>query len=602
MADVFTNDLRIREQESGSNAGTWGGLLNTTIRNIASAFGQGSEAIPDASTHTITLADGVADEARSMYLKCTGGGQACTVTLAPNTISKVWIISNETSFTLTFTQGSGANVSVAAGATKMIVTDGAGSGAALTDALSGLEGSLSTLAVTGALTVDTTTLVVDATNNNVGIGVTPEAYTVFNPVLRIKNTNTGGGGTLAGTSADNFRMFANTFYDGAYKRLATGFATQYGQESGSHVWSYAASGAADSTFTWSEVMRTSGGNFGIGNSSPAYTLTVQKDVDDFIAKIENDGNSTTSNGLWVDTRWNTSTNTVFQVTTNSGAQPVIVAKGNGSVGIGTSSPDTLLHLSGADTAVIRLENSDSSLGANQLIGGVEFEKTDGSGAGVGVVGGMRMKSDSSVGAATYLALSTSSTSANDVEAMRITAARDMYFGQTSGSAADVGIILQAAGNIFATVDGGPPLLLRRNTSDGEMLRFSKNSSIVGTISTNANSLPSDRNFKTNINYDFDLGLEFVTSLKPVTYNYKIDNEGAPVMSGLIAQDVEESLSAAGVEKNSMTMLQHIPTGDEEQSDYQMDYLKLVPVLINAIKEQQLTITALTERIETLEQN
>ncbi len=129
------------------------------------------------------------------------------------------------------------------------------------------------ISTTGSLTaaslvVDTTTLVVDATNNNVGIGVTPEAYTVFNPVLRIKNTNTGGGGALAGTSADNFRMFANTFYDGSYKRLATGFATQYGQESGAHVWSYAASGAADSTFTWTEVMRTSGSNVGIGTSSP----------------------------------------------------------------------------------------------------------------------------------------------------------------------------------------------------------------------------------------------------------------------------------------------------------------------------------------------
>ena len=114
---------------------------------------------------------------------------------------------------------------------------------------------------------------------------------------------------------------------------------------------------------------------------------------------------------------------------------------------------------------------------------------------------------------------------------------------------------------------------------------------MGSISTNANSLPSDRNFKTNIN-DLTLGLDFVTSLKPVTYNYKIDDEGSPVMSGLIAQDVEESLDAAGVEKNSMTMLQHEPTDDEQQSDYQMDYLKLVPVLINAIKELQAEVAAL----------
>lgn len=169
MADTFSNDLRLRLQESGSNAGTWGDLLNGTITNIASGFGQGSEAIPNASTHTITLADGTADEARSLYLKCTGGGQACTVTLGPNTISKVWIIDNATSYTLTFSQGSGANVAIAAGAVKVIATDGAGSGAAVVDTLDGLEGSLSTLAVTGALTVDTDTLVVDATNNRVGI-------------------------------------------------------------------------------------------------------------------------------------------------------------------------------------------------------------------------------------------------------------------------------------------------------------------------------------------------------------------------------------------------------------------------------------------------
>ena len=228
MADVFTNDLRIREQESGSNAGTWGGLLNTTIRNIASAFGQGSETIPNASTHTITLADGTADEARSMYLKCTGGGQACTVTLAPNTISKVWIISNETSFTLTFTQGSGANVAVAAGSTKMIVTDGAGSGAAVTDALSGLDASLS------GLTVDTTTLVVDATNNNVGIGTTsPSSFYSTSLVVNVPDEDgitivspTTGLGYLMfadGTSGNaRFRGFIGYEHDGDLMQFATG--------------------------------------------------------------------------------------------------------------------------------------------------------------------------------------------------------------------------------------------------------------------------------------------------------------------------------------------------------------------------------------------
>ncbi len=155
MADTFSNDLRLRLQESGANSGQWGSLLNDTITNIASAFSLGSEAIPDASTHTITLADDSSsgDEARSLFLKCTGGGQACTVTLAPNTVSKVWIISNETSFTLTFSAGSGANVAVAAGAVKVIVTDGAGSGAAVVDALSGLAITGSTATFTDVVSI-----------------------------------------------------------------------------------------------------------------------------------------------------------------------------------------------------------------------------------------------------------------------------------------------------------------------------------------------------------------------------------------------------------------------------------------------------------------
>ena len=112
---------------------TWGVTTNTNLELIAEAFSYGTEAVANASTHTITLADGVADGARSFYLKLTGGGQACTVTLAPNTVSKVWMIENATSYTLTLSQGSGANVAVLAGEVKMIATDGGGSSAVVYD-------------------------------------------------------------------------------------------------------------------------------------------------------------------------------------------------------------------------------------------------------------------------------------------------------------------------------------------------------------------------------------------------------------------------------------------------------------------------------------
>ena len=135
MASTYVNDLRLEEIGTGEKSGSWGTVTNTNLELIAEAFSYGSEAIADASTHTITVADGSTDEARSLYLKCTGGGQACTVTLAPNTLSKVWIIENATSYTLTFSQGSsGANVAVSAGQVKMIATDGGGASAGIATA------------------------------------------------------------------------------------------------------------------------------------------------------------------------------------------------------------------------------------------------------------------------------------------------------------------------------------------------------------------------------------------------------------------------------------------------------------------------------------
>ena len=128
MASSYDNDLRLNEMATGDQSGAWGTVTNLNLEIIAEAFSYGTRAIANASTDNITLADGASDADRSMYLKLTGGGQACTVTFLPATISKVWLIENATSYTLTFTQGSnGANVAVLAGQVKMIATDGGGS-------------------------------------------------------------------------------------------------------------------------------------------------------------------------------------------------------------------------------------------------------------------------------------------------------------------------------------------------------------------------------------------------------------------------------------------------------------------------------------------
>ena len=152
MASTYVNNLRLNEMATGDGSGTWGTTTNTNLELIGQALGYGTRAIADASTDNITIADGASDSDRAMYLKLTGGGQACTVTLLPNTASKVWMMENATSYTLTFTQGSGANVAILAGETKIIATDGGGSGGIVYDVLTdvNLVGTTKTAALTNA--------------------------------------------------------------------------------------------------------------------------------------------------------------------------------------------------------------------------------------------------------------------------------------------------------------------------------------------------------------------------------------------------------------------------------------------------------------------
>ena len=171
---TYVNNLRLTELATGEGSGTWGTTTNTNLELIGEALGYGSEAIANASTHTITVADGTADSARSFYLKLTGGGQACTVTLAPNTLSKVWMVENTTNSTLTFSQGSGANVAVPAGQVKMIATDGAGSGAVVYDLLvdTDLTGTTTVVNLTASGTVDAATVEFDSLSGTGAVAVT----------------------------------------------------------------------------------------------------------------------------------------------------------------------------------------------------------------------------------------------------------------------------------------------------------------------------------------------------------------------------------------------------------------------------------------------
>ena len=95
---TFVNDLRLTELATGEGSGSWGTTTNVNLELIGEAFSFGTEAITtNADTHTTTIADGATDPGRSMFLQYTGTlDSACTITIAPNTLSRVHIIENGT--------------------------------------------------------------------------------------------------------------------------------------------------------------------------------------------------------------------------------------------------------------------------------------------------------------------------------------------------------------------------------------------------------------------------------------------------------------------------------------------------------------------------
>ena len=143
MASTFVNDLRLEEMATGENSGTWGTKTNANLELIGEALGFGTEAITtNADTHTSEIADGATDPVRAMFVQYTGTlDSACTITITPNTISRVHIIENATSGSqnIIIKQGSGATVTIPNGKTSIVYLDGAGSGAAVVDALTVLN-------------------------------------------------------------------------------------------------------------------------------------------------------------------------------------------------------------------------------------------------------------------------------------------------------------------------------------------------------------------------------------------------------------------------------------------------------------------------------
>ncbi len=366
-----------------------------------------------------------------------------------------------------------------------------------------------------ALTVDTNTLVVDATNNRVGIGTSSPSTKLHvggtapgDSIIRQDSTASGTNWEIGERSAGKWQIFEDD------------------------------TDSVVATFM-------SSGNVGIGTTSPSATgwgsanpvlqlsgtqpLLSLKDTDSGEFQIAN-----TQQALYF---WDSAASSTRMVIDSSGR-----------VGIGTTSPSDTLSVNGAvfSSDKYRLQRSSGSLALNVM------EYWDGSGSplsgnkgdilAIGNQGGdglalvnsgaerMRIDSSGNVGIgriprvmldvagevaiahnATYglrfynqpqnnwssIGNPETSSSATLVfkaasgEGMRLNGDSNLLVGKTTTAIATAGTFIGVGGNVGLveiTRDGNHPLRLNRTSSDGDLLRFDKDGTQVGSIGTVSDGL------------------------------------------------------------------------------------------------------------------
>ena len=356
----------------------------------------------------------------------------------------------------------------------------------------------------------------------------------------------------------------------------------------------------DGTLTQTMILKN--GLVGIGTGSPATILD-----------IKNPGDSTYTGGLLIRTGASTSeasslyhdngssTTTVLANRYDSAAAAIklilrassgspvtaLTALGSGNVGIGTTSPAETLHVKRADGTALIVESSNDQNNTGDRIN-IEF-RTDAAQGIAKIIGGKEGNYQSAGARSGYLAFQTINANSY-TERMRITSSGNVGIGTTSpsgklhvdGTSYFTNTMhmsgsgnLQFAGGIYPTfIRDGNDLDLRRQDTGAVMVTFT----------TGGATVASDERLKENITTITEATSK-LKQLRGVTHTWKEsmqDPDNADSVSyGLIAQEVEKVIPEV------------VHTSNSGEGYKSVNYEKLVPLLIETIKE-------LEARIETLE--
>jgi len=275
---------------------------------------------------------------------------------------------------------------------------------------------------------------------------------------------------------------------------------------------------------------------GASSGSTVATFTANANVDTPLLVFQRTGGAVAGKIAYDDANtaitFGTTTNHEVRFLTNNTEKMQLTADGN--LGIGTSSPATALHLSGATGAAPKLtfeeggaesriyatknsptnsdlrfqteisgtiadrmvidysgsvgigESSPSTYGKFVVAGSTPFSvirSSDVTTAGFSMLVNSGANGVGSIATddGGHMTFDTGATGGGQAERMRIDASGNLLVGKTALDNSTVGIRMNATGDASFVSDGTRPLVLNRKTSDGDIALFLKDGTTVGSI-------------------------------------------------------------------------------------------------------------------------
>jgi trimeric autotransporter adhesin len=247
----------------------------------------------------------------------------------------------------------------------------------------------------------------------------------------------------------------------------------------------------------------------------------------------------------------------------------LTIKGSGNVGVGTTSPSSKLTVS---ESVVNTYNPSAAMsafppGAQVLISNSNITDDTTSHLRLSVKNGSMTGYFGAVAAtggnpySATLVFGQQTDIGEHAERMRIDNNGNVGIGVTGPTS-----ILQVAGDIT------PDTTATKNLGSGS-LRWNN------IYLSNAPDVSSDARLKKDVKTS-DLGLDFINSLRPVSWTWKDQSRGTTQHYGVIAQEAESAIAKAKGEDSKNVIVTH----NLETDSYSVRYTELISPLIKAIQE------------------